>query len=291
MNNRRPNDISEHALPTESAVHDLGRFIIDHQPLFVLTGAGCSTRSGLADYRDQAGNWKRQQPITASKFIHDEKARQRYWARSIVGWQSFDAATANATHRGLAALQSRHFEQRLVTQNVDGLHQLAGHQRVVELHGSLASVICLTCGTQQPRRDFQQQLLDHNPALNPLTLEKRATPAPDGDADLNISIDTEIKIPACQCGGLIKPNVVFFGENVPRPRVEECLDALHQSRGMLVVGSSLMVYSGYRFCKRAAQASIPIASVNLGVTRADDLLTLNLQGDCARIITQVLAQL
>lgn len=256
---------------------ELAAFVAAHQPLLVLTGAGCSTASGLADYRDQAGQWKRAQPITLATFTDDLRARRRYWMRSAVGWPVFAAAEPNPAHLMLARLEKRGYLQHLITQNVDGLHQRAGHQRVTDLHGQLATVTCLSCGYTQPRAEFQQQLHDTNPGL----MLQAVGYAPDGDADLH-DVDTDaFQIPACHCGGIIKPDVVFFGENVPRDRVKNAMTELQQASGMLVAGSSLMVYSGYRFCRRAEELKLPIASLTLGVTRADELLTLNVQGDCA----------
>ncbi|MBX2825577.1 MAG: NAD-dependent protein deacetylase [Gammaproteobacteria bacterium] len=286
MTDRQNDNRAVLAQLTDSATSDLALFVQEHQPLFVLTGAGCSTLSGLADYRDAAGKWKRQQPITGQVFINDERARQRYWARSALGWPAFDAAVPNAAHQMLTQLQTRGFERQLVTQNVDGLHQRAGHQGVIELHGHLARVTCLGCGRAQSRTDYQHQLL----AINPDLSHQHATAAPDGDADLEDDTFV-VNVPPCTCGGLMKPDVVFFGENVPRERVQQATAALAHSRGMLVVGSSLMVYSGYRFCKQAAELNIPIASINQGVTRADSLLTLNVQADCADALTGLLSRL
>lgn len=244
-------------------------FVRSHGPLLVLTGAGCSTHSGLGDYRDRHGQWKRQQPMTGQRFLGDETARKRYWARSALGWPVFQAAQPNAAHHGIRALQVNGLIQQLVTQNVDGLHQRAGSTNVIDLHGRLDSVSCTQCQHSLPRDQFQEQLLDANPLLTQLS----ATAAPDGDADLTDIDFDQLMIPAClSCGtGIVKPDVVFFGENVPREMVAAVTDQLARSRALLVVGSSLMVYSGFRFCRRAAEVGIPIAIVNQGVTRADTM--------------------
>lgn len=256
---------------------ELASFVLANQPLFVLTGAGCSTASGLADYRDRSGQWKRPQPITLNTFTGDKSARKRYWMRSAVGWPVFAAAKANGAHHALARLENRGYLRQLVTQNVDGLHQQAGHQNVIDLHGQLATVSCLSCGKTQPRHEFQQALDAANPGMSLDAIEF----APDGDADLQDANPDAYQVPDCHCGGMLKPDVVFFGENVPRERVAKARAELQNSSGVLVAGSSLMVYSGYRFCRRAHEYDLPIASLTRGVTRADELLTLNIQGDCS----------
>ena len=253
-------------------------FVRSHAPMLVLTGAGCSTQSGLGDYRDRQGHWKRQQPMTGQRFLADESARKRYWARSALGWPLFQAARPNRAHHGIRALQENGLVQQLVTQNVDGLHQRSGSTDVIDLHGRLDSVSCTSCGHSQSRNDFQQVLLADNPVLSRLS----ATAAPDGDADLeeiNFDVLSIPHCPACHVG-IVKPDVVFFGENVPRETVATITDQLTRSKALFVVGSSLMVYSGFRFCRRAAEAGIPIVIVNQGVTRADDLATHKWEMDC-----------
>lgn len=254
-----------------------------HPRLFVLTGAGCSTASGLGDYRDQHGQWKRRQPITGQVFIHNESARKRYWARSFVGWPAFSRAQPNSTHIALRELQRGNRLQTLVTQNVDRLHQKAGHEHVVDLHGVLATVSCLRCRTQMSRDEYQEQLLNANPWLALLS----ASHAPDGDADLELCDLDKMMLPACEhCKGMLKPDVVFFGENVPKHTVQAAITQLHAADALLVVGSSLMVYSGFRFCREAQKHGKPIAIINDGITRADELATLKVAGDCgARLMT------
>ncbi len=249
----------------------LQQFIGAHSRLFVLTGAGCSTESGIPDYRDRDGQWKRAPPVTYTAFMHEPATRQRYWARSMIGWRRFGSAQPNATHRALAQLERRGQVELLVTQNVDRLHQRAGSQNVVDLHGRLDRVRCMTCGQYSARAAFQQRLLARNPAWAWLD----AADAPDGDADLEGHDFSRFDVPACpRCDGIMKPDVVFFGENVPRDRVDAATRAWQAANAVLVVGSSLMVYSGYRFVHAAAQAGKPIAAVTLGHTRADPLLTL-----------------
>jgi NAD-dependent SIR2 family protein deacetylase len=253
-------------------------FVDSHPRLFVLTGAGCSTESGIPDYRDAAGGWKRRQPITYQHFVADELARRRYWARSLAGFRRLRTACPNDAHHSLASLERRGKITRLVTQNVDGLHQAAGSRNVIDLHGRIAMVRCLGCGQRSSRDDLQTELERRNPEFARLD----AVEAPDGDADLDHVPFETFDVPTCDhCGGLLKPDVVFFGEGVPPGRVHDAMTALAASDAMLVVGSSLMVYSGFRFVKAMADAGKPIAAINLGCTRADDLLALKVPERCA----------
>ncbi len=259
----------------------LGHFIAKHRRLFVLTGAGCSTDSGIPDYRDADGSWKRSQPVTYQAFMGETSTRQRYWARSLVGWRRFGHALPNGTHHALFRLEQQDKLQLLLTQNVDGLHQRAGSREVLDMHGRLDTVRCMECEHRSPRQAFQQWLL----ALNPSWAQLDAADAPDGDADLDGYDFSTFTIPPCpHCGGILKPDVVFFGENVPRDRVAKAMQALDEADAMLVVGSSLMVFSGYRFAHAAAKAGKPIAAVNLGRTRADPLLSLKIEQPCAEAL-------
>jgi len=259
----------------------LPEFVAAHRRLFVLTGAGCSTDSGIPDYRDANGGWKRQQPVTYQAFVGEPTTRQRYWARSLVGWRRFGRAQPNATHHALARLEQQGKLTLLLTQNVDRLHQAAGSENVVDLHGRLDQVRCLACEHRVPRADFQAELVRLNPAWANLD----AADAPDGDADLDGRDFSRFQVPSCpHCIGLLKPDVVFFGESVPRERVDAGMQALHDADAMLVIGSSLMVYSGYRFAYAAARAGKPIAAVNMGHTRADPLLSLKIEQSCAQAL-------
>ncbi len=263
----------------------LAEFIARHPRLFVLTGAGCSTYSGIPDYRDEAGEWKRARPVMFQAFMGELAARRRYWARSLIGWRRFGQARPNDAHRALARLERQGRTRMLVTQNVDGLHHAAGSAAVIELHGRLDQVRCMDCGHHSQRAELQQRLLDLNPQWGRLD----AADAPDGDADLDGLDFSGFRVPACtRCDGLLKPDVVFFGESVPRERVAAALAALECSDAMLIVGSSLMVYSGYRFAQAAARDGKPIAAVNLGRTRADELLTLKVNQPCSAALAFVL---
>ncbi len=263
----------------------LRQFIDRHERLFVLTGAGCSTGSGIPDYRDADGEWKRAQPVTFQDFVASEHTRKRYWARGLVGWQRLRAAQPNAAHRSLAALEYRGRIEQLVTQNVDGLHQAAGSRNVIDLHGRADVVRCLECERRSPRAELQAEMIRRNPRF----AELDALAAPDGDADLDGMDFASFDVPACDtCGGLLKPDVVFFGESVPRERVQLAFSALDSADAMLIVGSSLMVLSGYRFAKTMAEAGKPIAAVNLGKTRADDLLSLKVTQHCSDALSFLL---
>ena len=263
----------------------LPEFIESHPKLFVLTGAGCSTDSGIPDYRDHNGDWKRSQPVMYQAFVNDLHTRRRYWARSLVGWRRFGRAQPNDAHRALAKLEQQGRLQVLVTQNVDRLHQSAGSTEVIDLHGRMDRVRCLGCERRSDREELQRRLLEFNPAWDRLD----AKDAPDGDADLERHDFSDFQVPPCEhCGGILKPDVVFFGESVPHERVTAAMDAVKRADGMLIVGSSLMVYSGYRFAQAAHQAGKPIASVNLGRTRADELLSLKLNQPCVAALAFLL---
>uniref|UniRef100_UPI002897C806 NAD-dependent protein deacetylase n=1 Tax=Diaphorobacter sp. TaxID=1934310 RepID=UPI002897C806 len=252
-------------------------FVRRHPRLFVITGAGCSTEVGIPDYRDHNGEWKRPQPVTFQAFMGDEATRRRYWARSLLGWRVMGRAQPGSAHRALAALEAAGRIELLLTQNVDGLHSAAGSQRTLDLHGRIDTVLCMDCGMRAPRAGLQHELERRNPGWVAL----QAGAAPDGDADLEGLDFGGFDVPSCaHCGnGLLKPDVVFFGESVPRERVEAARAALARSQAVLVVGSSLMVYSGFRFVQAAVDAGLPVAAVNQGRTRADGLLALKLEQD------------
>ncbi len=256
---------------------NLEDFVDRHRRLFVLTGAGCSTGSGIPDYRDAEGQWKRAQPVTFQAFMGSEKTRRRYWARSLVGWRRIRRARPNDAHRALARLETAGGIELILTQNVDRLHQAAGSGKVIDLHGRIDLVRCMDCERRSPRQDLQDEL----GRLNPDWLAFDAVEAPDGDADLEGVDFSSFAVPSCRrCGGVLKPDVVFFGESVPRDRVEAAARSLDEADAMLIVGSSLMVYSGFRFVQQAASAGKPVAAVNLGRTRADALLTMKAEQAC-----------
>lgn len=251
----------------------LQHFIEQHPRLLILTGAGVSTASGIPDYRDQQGNWKRPQPVQHRDFMNQHPVRQRYWARSLAGWPTIRDAQPGIAHHTLTRLEQEGRIELLITQNVDRLHQRAGSRRVLDLHGRSDHVRCMDCHTRY-LRDYIHQ---HSAALNPDFTTTKSSPAPDGDADIETADFTHFQVPSCpRCMGILKPDVVFFGDHVPSRRVERAKQALNCADALLVIGSSLMVYSGFRFCRWAAQQHKPIVALTLGRTRADNLLTLKL---------------
>lgn len=263
----------------------LAGFLERHPRLLVLTGAGCSTGSGIPAYRDGDGAWAHKRPMTFAEFSGSPAARRRYWAGSLRGWPRVRDAAPNPAHRALAALECA-TGAHTVTQNVDRLHQKAGARRVIDLHGRLDVVECLQCGALLDRDDVQALLLAWNGGRPD---SARDVVRPDGDVQVagEGALDSFL-VPDCrECGGVLKPAVVFFGENVPRARVDAAMEALERSDALLVVGSSLMVYSGYRFVAAARRLGRPVAALNLGRTRADAELHLKVTGDCALLETAV----
>lgn len=262
----------------------LADFIERHPRLLVLTGAGCSTESGIPDYRDRDGEWKHKQPIQFQDFVRNDTMRKRYWARSMVGWVAFGAAAPGQAHHVLAAMEEAGFIHHLITQNVDRLHQKAGSQAVIDLHGRLDSVECLDCGAGCERKHVQHKL----EALNPDWTWGTSRLGPDGDVDLDDADYDAFKVMSCDvCGGILKPSVVFFGEHVPRERVDACYAHLSEADALLVVGSSLMVFSGYRFVRASKAAEQPVAVLNIGRTRADQELDLKVERPCGEALAEL----
>ncbi len=258
--------------------------------IVVLAGAGCSTESGIPDYRGPQGSLRTRKPIQYQEFMRGEAARVRYWARSAVGWPRMAAARPNPGHVALARLEEGGRVRGISTQNVDGLHHAAGSQRVVELHGSLAGVRCMVCGAAVEREAFQAALAALNPRFMRWLREERpgVEMAPDGDAELPAGALADFRVPACDaCGGIMKPDVVFFGENVPRERVDEAWRLLAEGEVLLVVGSSLTVYSGRRFVDRACDDGVPVVVVNVGPTRADDVAAAKLEGRLGAVLPRL----
>jgi len=259
-------------------------FVQRAERVAVVSGAGVSTGSGIPDYRDRNGDWKHARPVQFTQFVGSPAVRQRYWTRSFTGWARIAGAKPNAAHRALAALESVGMIDTLITQNVDGLHRQAGSRKVIDLHGHLANVRCLDCQQVTSRETWQLRLADTNPGWN----GKAEFYEPDGDARLEEEDVGTFSVPDCDsCGGVVKPDVVFFGENVPRERVASAVEATDRADALLVVGSSLMVFSGYRFARRAADSGKPLAIVNRGRTRADDIATLKIDADCEDVLARV----
>ena len=266
----------------------LAQLLLERRDVLVLTGAGISTASGIPDYRDDDGVRRGRLPIQGNEFRQSEAARKRYWARSMLGWPRLAQATPNAAHRALAQLQQAGHLGAILTQNVDGLHQQAGSARVIELHGSIHEVRCLSCATVYPRAQIQQELQRCNPALAHLQAEA----LPDGDAQLEPEADATFHVPDCvACGGVLQPDVVFFGDGVPAARSALAEQAAQACDAMLVVGSSLMVLSGFRFPRMVAEAGKPVVAINRGVTRADALLAVKIREDAATVLPRLADQI
>lgn len=264
----------------------LKQFLADHPALVVLTGAGISASSGIPTYRDRQGVWRHSTPITHQEFLGDPGKRRRYWARSLRGWPLVRDARPNAAHLALAQLEHQGRVSLLITQNVDRLHQRAGSNRVADLHGRVDQVRCLQCQTVAAREQVQQRLLHDNPHYR----AGPATARPDGDADIDDELIKTFSTPVCEtCDGDLMPDVVFFGGTVPRLRVDSCMEAVASGDALLVVGSSLQVYSGYRFCRQAEKLGKPVAIINPGDTRGDALASLKLTSECELLLAAVTA--
>jgi len=259
-----------------------------HRRLAVLSGAGLSTGSGIPDYRDENGEWKHKQPLQYADFIASDLERRRYWARSFAAWDRFRYARPNGAHTAIAALQRAGRISCLITQNVDDLHRAAGSRDIVDLHGVLNRVRCLGCGAVSRRQRMQQRLRN----LNSNWAATVRAHAPDGDAILENADYARFKVPSCsRCQGVLKPDVVFFGEAVPAERVRSASERLARCDALLVVGSSLMVWSGYRFVKKACESGQPVAIVNRGRTRADDMAAIRIHADCGTLLPGLARQL
>ncbi|TFF02961.1 NAD-dependent protein deacetylase [Pseudomonas sp. BCA14] len=255
----------------------------------VLTGAGISTSSGIPDYRDSEGVRRGKAPMMYQEFLATPQARRRYWARAMLGWPRVRIAQPNRAHLALAALQHRERISGLITQNVDALHDQAGSHDVIELHGNLHRVLCLDC-QQRSERDVIQRVMEHQ---NPYLAGVDAVQAPDGDTLLDPAFEERFQVPHCPyCDGQrLKPDVVFFGENVAQVTAAKAMAAVEHAEGLLVVGSSLMAYSAFRLCKAMVEQGKPVIAINLGKTRADDLLQVKIEASCERLLPLLAARL
>ncbi len=253
----------------------------------VLTGAGCSTESGIPDYRGEGSRERAKNPMQWRSFRDDAVLRRRYWARAFVGWERFGRARPNEAHLALAELESRGAVRGIITQNVDRLHRAAGSKKVVELHGALAEVRCLGCGAFEDRDSVQRRLAEKNPGW----LASTAELAPDGDAELGQDFERFVIVACQRCGGVIRPNVVFFGEGVPRPILESAWAVFDEADVLLVVGSSLAVFSGFRFVKKAASRAMPVGIVNRGETRGDPSARVLVDGRAGHVLPRLLTLL
>ena len=261
--------------------------VLSDRRIVALTGAGCSTESGIPDYRG-GGRTGPRNPIQHDAFMKKADVRRRYWARATLGWVRFSGAEPNDAHRALAALESAGRVAGVITQNVDRLHQRAGSRRVVELHGALAEVICLRCGRDEPRQEVQARMVDANPGW----LETAPEIHPDGDAELDAERVAGFTVVGCRsCGGELKPDVVFFGGTVSEPTLAAAWDLFAAAEALLVVGSSLAVFSGFRFVRRAQEQGLPIALVNIGPTRADEIAAVKVSAPAGAILPRLAATL
>jgi NAD-dependent SIR2 family protein deacetylase len=269
------------APPSEAALEAVAG-LLEQGDVLVLSGAGLSTESGIPDYRGPTGSLRKSLPMTYQTFVRDPLARQRYWARSQLGWRLIARAEPNDGHRSVAALQTRGALSGVVTQNVDGLHQAGGAVDVVELHGNLDRVVCLGCLARSARTELDDRLRDANASW----VAVASAVNPDGDVVLDEAAVASFRVVDCLgCGGVLKPDVVFFGENVQPAKVRHCYDLVERSRSMLVLGSSLAVMSGLRFVKRAAALGRPVAIVNQGWTRGDEHAAVRLDAPLGATLT------
>ena len=274
-------------LPDSETTHNLGNiddlvsFVEMQKPLCVITGAGCSTDSGIFDYRGEDGAWKRPPPVQLDEFLRTETARRKYWARSMLGWPRFHQARPNVAHRSLVRLETAGLIQSLVTQNVDDLHEIAGQRQVVRLHGSLATASCLSCSRKIARQEIQGWLESANQKF----LRSAVPVDAGGESVYAIDIDDSFQVPMCPiCGGTLKPDVVFFGGSIPTDVKDAARDAVLRANGLLSIGSSLMVYSSFRLVKEATSRRKRVAVLGRGLTRADELASLRVRADIGHAI-------
>ncbi len=262
--------------------------LVEGRRVLVISGAGCSTESGIPDYRGPDAQPKVRNPILYQQFVREPEARVTYWARSAIGWQRVAEAAPNAGHRALARLEKAGLVGGTITQNVDGLHQAAGSRRVVELHGNLRDVRCLECGLSESRTALQKRLLDLNPEWDgghSSAPDRDAQIAPDGDAELAPAVARSFQVAGCRrCGGILKPDVVFFGESVPKTTLQDAWVLFEEAEVLLVAGSSLAVYSSYRFVLRAERYGLPVAIVNIGTTRGDEIACVKVRGRTGEVL-------
>jgi NAD-dependent SIR2 family protein deacetylase len=283
-----PDTVAVPAADVASSLDRLAGLVADGD-VVVLSGAGLSTDSGIPDYRGATGSLRRHTPMTYQTFTRDPRGRHRYWARSFVGWRQIAAARPNSGHRAVAELQAAGLVSGLITQNVDGLHQAGGASNVLELHGGLDRTICLACGDVADRGELDARLREVNPHFGPRVDEVN----PDGDAELPDEVlDCFVMVDCLACGsGPLKPDVVFFGETVPRDRVDRCFSLVEQARCLLVLGSSLTVMSGYRFVLRAAKLGLPVGIVTTGPTRGDAKATVRLDAPLGVVLPELAGRL
>lgn len=272
--------VPAHSSLSDSDLYKFEQFIVSSDRLFVMTGAGVSTESGIKDYRSEGVGLyatTSHRPTSYVDFLKSSRVRQRYWARNFTAWSYFSNFEPNTTHKFLATLEHRGKVNWLVTQNVDNLHHKAGSRRLTELHGTVFSVVCLGCKSMYPRTEIQEQIVEDNPQWS-------ARPegfAPDADVFVAEQLVQTFKTPLCKhCGGVLKPDVVFFGDSVPKSRVDEINERLELSDSCLVAGSSVETYSSFRHVRRCKELGLPLLLLNIGPTRADSLADVKIVGRC-----------
>ncbi|KAL7642122.1 UNVERIFIED_CONTAM: hypothetical protein RMT77_006682 [Armadillidium vulgare] len=281
------NFVPKHLPCSQEALEEVQKFVKCHQRILILSGAGISTESGIPDYRSEdvglyATSNKR--PVQIKDFMESSKVRQRYWARNFIGWPRFSSFLPNQSHKIIADWESRGKVSCVVTQNVDGLHFKAGSKNVIELHGTAFKIGCVSCSYTITRHKFQNELSLYNDyiSLKPLSIR------PDGDVEISLEEVNKFHVPECpNCGGILKPFIVFFGDNVPKERVERVKSELASSDALLVIGSSLSVFSAYRFVLMSAESKIPIGIINIGVTRGDKLSSFRIPARCGEVLPLV----
>jgi NAD-dependent SIR2 family protein deacetylase len=270
---------------TESKLRQLITHLSSKRNIWVLSGAGISAPSGIPTYRDHRGDWQAGDPIQHNDFISKKSARQRYWARSMAGWKLNARAKANAAHNAVTKLQQNGYVSQIVTQNVDRLHTLSGATNVIDLHGRIDQIVCLECKDITTRANFQPRLVEINPKLERYINTNSGKMLPDGDAHIDDFELSLVNIPPCEnCGGVLMPDVVFFGGTVPKKRVETAFDTLAKSDCILVIGSSLTVFSGFRFPRWAHQNNLPLYAINQGEMRGADMFDLIVQESCEDVL-------
>ena len=273
--------MSERALLPDPGPRELAAMLTGRR-VVVLTGAGVSTESGIPDYRSPEALQRVRKPIQGPEFARSAALRKRYWARAMAGWERFRRAEPGAAHRAIAALESRSIALGVITQNVDRLHARAGSKRVVELHGALAEVVCLACGAEESRDDLQARMRE----LNPKWIDGPTPMAPDGDAELSDELVDRFAVPAClACNGALKPRVVFFGDNVAREVVDRAFALVEEAEVLLIAGTSLAVFSGYRFLRRAAERKMDIVIVNRGPVRGEEHASLKIERSTGEVLS------
>lgn len=280
--------VPKHNLVQDCDINYLEDFLLSRPNILVLTGAGISTESGIPDYRSEnVGLYARSnhKPIQHMEFVKSVSVRQRYWTRNYVGWPKFSSTIPNATHYALAKFEREGRIQGIVTQNVDRLHSKAGTKNVIEVHGSGFIVMCLSCDYEIDRHEFQNILNTLNPEFH---IQAPDMIRPDGDVEIPQQFVDNFKVPPCpQCGGSLKPKIVFFGDNVPKKTVDKINRMIYDSDGLLVLGSSLTVFSGYRIALETKDLNLPVSIVNIGETRGDHLAYIKISAKCGDIIPKL----